>query len=89
MTTTFDTLCAAARPSWIIRARHAATGFAARVANIIRGPRLLIELAAMSDRELADIGLARQDLHDATAMPLGCDPEPVLRARSEERRRRC
>jgi len=46
------------------------------------------QLAGMSTRELADIGLMRQDLNDASALALGGDPTAMLAARAEERKRR-
>jgi len=43
------------------------------------------ELGGLDDRELADIGLSRQDLRDATALPLAADPTRQLAKRAEER----
>ena len=45
----------------------------------------MAQLGAMDDRELADIGLRRQDLRDATALGLGDDPTKMLAARAAER----
>jgi hypothetical protein len=36
----------------------------------------MADLARMSEYELRDIGLTRQDLNDATALPLDADPTP-------------
>ena len=47
--------------------------------------RMLAQLGAMDDRGLADIGLARQDLRDATALPSGEDPAAMLTQRARER----
>jgi len=47
--------------------------------------RILTDLARFDDRELADIGLSRQDLHDATALPLGADPSAHLTSRARRR----
>ena len=41
----------------------------------------------MSDYELRDIGLTRQDLFDATALPLDADPSPLLARRRAARER--
>ncbi len=49
--------------------------------------RAMAELGAMSDRELADVGLYRQDLRDATALWLGEDPTAMLAKRTADRRR--
>ena len=49
--------------------------------------RAMAELGAMSDHELADVGLRRQDLRDATAIKLGDDPTEMLAVRAAERRR--
>ena len=42
-------------------------------------------LAGMSDRELADIRLTRQDLRDASALPLSDDPSRIFAMRARER----
>ncbi len=47
--------------------------------------RALAALAGLDDRELADIGLMRQDLRDVTALPLGADPTLPLAERAQER----
>lgn len=44
--------------------------------------REFAKLAAMSDHELHDIGLTRQDLRDATALSLDQDPTRFLASRS-------
>lgn len=46
------------------------------------------DLAGMSARELADIGLTRQDLRDASALALDDDPTRILVMRVAERARR-
>jgi uncharacterized protein YjiS (DUF1127 family) len=43
------------------------------------------QLAGMDDRELADIGLRRQDLRDASALALDEDPTRILAMRARER----
>ena len=47
--------------------------------------RVLATLAGFDDRGLADIGLSRQDLRDATALPLAADPSDLLSERARER----
>lgn len=47
----------------------------------------LARLAEMSDRDLRDIGLMRQDLRNATALPLDADPTRYLAQVVRERRR--
>ena len=49
--------------------------------------RVMAQLGQMDERELADIGLTRQDLRDATALPLGADPSHTLAQRAAERER--
>jgi hypothetical protein len=44
-------------------------------------------LARMSDYELRDIGLTRQDLFDASALPLDADPSAMLVRRRAGRAR--
>lgn len=61
-----------------------ALSWPARVAN---ARRTLGQLAGMSDYELRDIGLTRQDVSDATALPLDADPSPLLVRRRAARER--
>ena len=49
--------------------------------------RTMSELARMSDYELRDIGLIRQDLMDASALPLDADPSDLLMRRRAGRAR--
>ncbi len=60
-------------------------GWPLRVAAARRAMR---DLAGMSARELADIGLTRQDLRDASALALDDDPTRILVMRVAERARR-
>jgi uncharacterized protein YjiS (DUF1127 family) len=53
--------------------------------RVLEARRVMGELAAMNDRELADVGLRRQDLRDATALPIGSDPSRLFEARAYER----
>jgi uncharacterized protein YjiS (DUF1127 family) len=46
--------------------------------RVIAARRTLSQLAGLSDYELRDIGLSRQDLVDFTAQPLDEDPTPHL-----------
>jgi uncharacterized protein YjiS (DUF1127 family) len=67
-------------------------GFLARIAlwpiRVIEARRTLAQLASLSDYELRDVGLTRQDLIDITARPLDEDPTPHLnRARIGRARR--
>ena len=56
--------------------------------RVHRARRMMLQLGTFSDRELKDIGLARQDLRDVTGFALTADPSVTLRARAEARRRR-
>ena len=56
-------------------------------ARVAQGRRDLAMLASLDDRGLADIGLGRHDLRDATAVGLGDDPTELLAARARERAR--
>ena len=47
----------------------------------------LAQLAGMSEHELRDIGLTRQDLYDVSGYPLDQDPTAVLSSRVAARRR--
>ena len=53
--------------------------------RVLAERRAMAQLGAMDDRELADIGLRRQDLRDATALSLSEDPTKMLAARAAER----
>ena len=48
--------------------------------------RLLDGMGELSDYELRDIGLTRQDLRDATALPANRDPGQFFAARAASRR---
>jgi len=52
----------------------------------IKHHRELAQLADRDDRMLADIGLTRGDLYDASSVPFWVDPTPTLQERT---RRRC
>jgi uncharacterized protein YjiS (DUF1127 family) len=56
-------------------------------ARVVTARRTLAQLAGLSEYELRDIGLSRQDLVDFTARPLDEDPTPHL-ARSRAARAR-
>jgi uncharacterized protein YjiS (DUF1127 family) len=60
---------------------------AAWPAKVVAARRAIRQLAGMSDHELRDIGLSRQDLRDATALPPGADPPQMFAARAQERKR--
>ena len=47
-------------------------------ARVIESRRTMSQLAGMSDFELSDIGLTRQDLANVTARPLDEDPTGYL-----------
>ena len=56
-------------------------------ARVIAARQTMSQLGGMSDYELRDIGLTRQDLFDATALPLDADPSPLLARRRAARER--
>ena len=47
-------------------------------ARVYTARRTMRELAQLSDYELRDIGLTRQDLADSTALPLDADPSALF-----------
>ena len=51
-------------------------------ARVAQARRDLAMPASLDDRDLADIGLGRHDLRDATAVGLGKDPTELLAARA-------
>jgi uncharacterized protein YjiS (DUF1127 family) len=55
--------------------------------RVARHRRVMAALAAIDDRGLADIGITRQDLRDATALPLDADPSLALARRARPVRR--
>lgn len=54
--------------------------------RFIRHRRLMDQLSRMSDLELRDIGLVRQDVVDAGTVAFADDPSRVLARRAAERR---
>ena len=55
-------------------------------ARLIAARAALAQLAALNGRELADIGLSRSDLRDATALRRDADPTHFLAERAVVRR---
>jgi hypothetical protein len=51
----------------------------------IKHHRELAQLADRDDRMLADIGLTRGDLYDASSVPFWVDPTATLRERTKRR----
>jgi len=78
------------RLTLIDRARgHAVALLAAMADGLSRAAlnaRVLRQLGAMSERELKDIGLVRQDVYDAAALPRDGDATNLLMARRAERK---
>ena len=56
-------------------------------ARVAAARRTMAELARMSDYELRDIGLTRQDFNDATSLPLDADPSRLFVRRRASRER--
>jgi len=54
-------------------------------ARVSAARKTMSQLAAMSDHQLRDIGLSRQDLSDVSALPLDADPSPLLERRRSAR----
>jgi uncharacterized protein YjiS (DUF1127 family) len=65
--------------------RSAFWSLAAWPLRVLAARQALVQLGSMDDRELADVGLCRQDLRDATALGLGDDPTKMFAARAQER----
>lgn len=80
---------AAARTPWIARVARSIAEAAAEIrAGLSRAAmnrRVLHRLSALSDRELKDIGLSRQDVADACG-PSVSDAIDLLNGRRDERR---
>lgn len=79
MTTLDDTtlpLTGTTRAVLFVRAKQAVVNFA----RAIKNRREIYRLGAMTDTELADIGLTRGDLHVAVRSPFGADPTAALGA---------
>ena len=57
-------------------------------ARVAAARAVIAKLAAMDARELADIGLTRQDVRDASAVALDDDPTRMLAKRAREARAR-
>ena len=56
--------------------------------RVMEARRTLSQLAGLSDYELRDVGLIRQDLANLTARPLDEDPTPYLTSARISRARR-
>ena len=56
-------------------------------ARVSAARRTMTRLSGMSERELGDIGLTRQDIADASALPLDADPSILLVRRRAGRER--
>ena len=56
-------------------------------ARVAAARQTMADLARMSDYELRDIGLTRQDLNDATSLPLDADPSGLFVRRRASRER--
>ena len=70
-----------------VQALAAATLWLARKpVHFYQARRALTELSAMSDHELSDIGLTRNDVSAATALPVDVDPTAILAGVAQERR---
>ncbi|HEY1152527.1 MAG TPA: DUF1127 domain-containing protein [Pseudolabrys sp.] len=61
---------------------------AKRLVRGVQNRRAAAVLAHLDARMLADIGLTRSDVRDATAAPMWDDPTTLLRTRALERRLR-
>jgi uncharacterized protein YjiS (DUF1127 family) len=90
MTTLAHTALPAAKASrTVLFARVFQQVFA--VARAIKNRREIYRLGAMTDLELADIGLTRTDLHVAVRSPFGVDPTlrlgSIVAAREDAARR--
>jgi uncharacterized protein YjiS (DUF1127 family) len=58
------------------------------MATAIKHRRELAQLADRDDRMLADIGLTRGDLYEASSEPFWIDPIPTLQERTRHRCRK-
>ncbi len=73
-------------------ARHPSLGVVLRraltwPARVGAARRAMAQLSRMSDYELRDIGLTRQDIADVSALPLDADPSALLVKRRAARER--
>ena len=76
------------RPTFYDKLAALAARIALWPAHVMETRRTLAQLSALSEYELRDVGLSRQDLVDLTARPLDEDPTPHLnRARISRARR--
>ena len=73
-------------PTHFLRSAAAASRLAFWPARVVAARAALAELAALDGRELADIGLSRSDLRDATALRRDADPTGFLAERAGAKR---
>jgi len=74
----YDTLGLPASRSWLALLGAKALRVLLWPARVIEARGTMNQLAGMTDLELRDIGLTRQDLADVTARPLDEDPTRYL-----------
>ncbi|HLW90152.1 MAG TPA: DUF1127 domain-containing protein [Roseiarcus sp.] len=74
----FSTFGGRPRHSVLERIAAALTRAALWPARVMEARRTFAQLASLSEYELRDVGLTRQDLVDLTARPLDEDPTPHL-----------
>ena len=75
--------------SWIRFTRTLSVSLRAMLswpATVYRARQDMEQLGRMSERELRDIGLIRQDLYDLEALPLSRNPTAMLGLRVHQRR---
>jgi uncharacterized protein YjiS (DUF1127 family) len=73
-------------PPVVTPKRSAFWSLAAWPLRVLAAREALAQLGSMDDRELADVGLCRQDLRDATALGPLDDPTEMFAERARERR---
>ena len=73
-------------PSSILRLAAAVARLILWPARLLAARAALAQLANLDARELADIGLSRSDLRDATALRRDADPTQFLAERAQIRR---
>lgn len=75
-----------ARPTSVVpaflNALHAASGKVADLVRVLLNRRLVGKLEQLSDHDLADIGLTRDDLRHGRSVPFTADPTAELARRA-------
>lgn len=82
-----DLIISRSRSSFGRRAQDVARRILGWPGRVLAARRTMLQFAGLTEHELKDIGLVRQDLLDVSALNLDQDPSRLLGRKAEDRRR--